>query len=705
MNWVKKISMASLLSLPTLFVPSLAHGDPAMDLDKSNAEHSQSDPNRATSNAAPTQLLVPPPLDSYYFENITNTFRQTYPLTVITTDPKNPDRAMFGSHWGYVFESNNAGLVWEMGRVAVDRSTFFGNIRRQGTPPDGRLAQKVRAVAIHTRGGGANPVSSKTGRVKRFGPDPTKNIINRSQFNYGSQHITDSNRNINRFDRVEHTGASGGSDSAHINVGLKTAAPYLQDYLRRKGKKPAGMNLQQALFIKGAQPVRIHQIAINPHDTEIVYAGTDFGLYRSNNGGLSWERIFVGQSNFERVVARVTIHPTNPKIIWIGTRQGINVSTDGGESFSRPVGSQISFAGIDWIDIHPKYPENILVGAWQEGVFLSRDGGKNFKWIWGKFVSLPLMRSPTNVRFDPNDPDRFYWTTFDGAFKTTDAGENVSPMGGLYFEGNTVWPERFPQQWTKYLEVNHKYPNRLMVFGTRWLWISDDYGETWKNFYTNNDWFSIRWAAFSQANWDDIWVLTSNQVIRMSPTPIKKPEFDIVKLMHHFEKEVPLKVVVDLVHWNYKLHNWFRYHKRERATAAHLLPKMTAFTGYRNRSVDDQIEDKYYNLPTLYRSEEKDQGFEWSVFLKWDLQKLIYDRDTTNFGRIGSTTGYWRLLTEMEVMRYYEERRRLQIMLLTDPPKDPQKRFIIDLRMQELNSMLNFMTNGAFPGEKKNDSN
>ena len=77
----------------------------------------------------------------------------------------------------------------------------------------------------------------------------------------------------------------------------------------------------------------VSQLAINPVNTQIIYAGTSNGLYKSTNAGNSWTR----QGAFTYVMS-VIIDPVNTQVIYTsfgGTSAGaINKSTDGGSTWT-----------------------------------------------------------------------------------------------------------------------------------------------------------------------------------------------------------------------------------------------------------------------------------------------------------------------------------------------------------------------------------
>src|SRR5207248_11188789 len=66
-----------------------------------------------------------------------------------------------------------------------------------------------------------------------------------------------------------------------------------------------------------------------------ICAGTiGSGLWLSGDGGESWRRIMKGLWSESRVFGR-TVHPHEPRTLFAGAHDGIYKSNDGGHSFER----------------------------------------------------------------------------------------------------------------------------------------------------------------------------------------------------------------------------------------------------------------------------------------------------------------------------------------------------------------------------------
>lgn len=105
--------------------------------------------------------------------------------------------------------------------------------------------------------------------------------------------------------------------------------------------EPAGLNTWTKTgpmwnITNGWAP-QVVQILIDPSNPNIVYAGTDQGVYRSTNGGETWEPRNGGLGGYgDLVISGIARHPTNPNTLYIATwGYGLFRSTDAGLNWTR----------------------------------------------------------------------------------------------------------------------------------------------------------------------------------------------------------------------------------------------------------------------------------------------------------------------------------------------------------------------------------
>lgn len=219
--------------------------------------------------------------------------------------------------------------------------------------------------------------------------------------------------------------------------------PALLAGMKARSIGPAGMSGRTAA---------IDAVAANPN---IIYIGAATGgVWKSENGGLTWDPIFDQQP--VAAIGAVSIFQANPDIVWVGTGEGnprnsasvgngIYKSIDSGETWTH-LGLEKT-ERIHRILLHPSNPDIAYVcamgQAWGEnperGVYKTTDGGNN----WNQILFVNDATSCSDLAMDPSNPDkllagmwqyrRWPWHFKSGGpgsglFLTVDGGRNWKPF-------------------------------------------------------------------------------------------------------------------------------------------------------------------------------------------------------------------------------------------------------------------------------------
>ena len=116
------------------------------------------------------------------------------------------------------------------------------------------------------------------------------------------------------------------------------------------GEKPRlSARLLKGLKLRGIGPAlmsgRIADIAVHPEDPSVWYVAVGSGgVWKTANAGTSWSSIFDGQPSYS--IGCLAIDPAHPDTIWVGTGEnvsgrhvgygdGLYRSRDGGKSWER----------------------------------------------------------------------------------------------------------------------------------------------------------------------------------------------------------------------------------------------------------------------------------------------------------------------------------------------------------------------------------
>ncbi len=200
----------------------------------------------------------------------------------------------------------------------------------------------------------------------------------------------------------------------------------------------------------------IGAIRVADSDPAVIYVGTGSdgirsnvvtgrGVYKSTDGGETWT--FAGLKTVGQIGA-VLIHPTNPRLVYVAAQgmafgptpdRGVYRSRDGGDSWEKVLFVSDSTGAVD-LEFAPDNPQTIYAAMWrgerkpwtiisgarEGGIYKSTDGGDT----WKKLTSgLPGgLFGKSDLAVSPADPNRVYALIeapepADGLYRSDDRGE------------------------------------------------------------------------------------------------------------------------------------------------------------------------------------------------------------------------------------------------------------------------------------------
>ncbi len=162
----------------------------------------------------------------------------------------------------------------------------------------------------------------------------------------------------------------------------------------------------------------IHSLAIRPTISNIVYAGTDHSyLYKSTDGGANWSHIASAQgfAVSDSFIRTLSVDLANPAIIYAGSDSGhIYKSTDGGNNWNLLANLGISNS-VREILIHPVLDTIMFAATFGSGVFISTNLGVS----WTQFNTGLSDLEVEALISDKNEPLTLWaGTGSHGVFKT-----------------------------------------------------------------------------------------------------------------------------------------------------------------------------------------------------------------------------------------------------------------------------------------------
>jgi uncharacterized Ntn-hydrolase superfamily protein/photosystem II stability/assembly factor-like uncharacterized protein len=235
----------------------------------------------------------------------------------------------------------------------------------------------------------------------------------------------------------------------------------------------------------------ISRIQIDPKSPDTVYVAaqgalyapsTARGVYRTSDGGKSWERVFFAGETAG--VADLSMDPADPHVLYaavwdhqrhpwalreFGPASGIYKSSDGGASWTRLEEGLPKTIGKIAVAISARHDRiYALVQAdpnSESGLYRSDDGGRHWKTVNTERRLTVRAFYYTKVFTDPEDPDKL-WIPNLSLYRTIDGGKTFMRIAAPHGDHHEMW-------------INPQRPRILAEANDGGATISLDDGATW----------------------------------------------------------------------------------------------------------------------------------------------------------------------------------------------------------------------------------
>ena len=134
----------------------------------------------------------------------------------------------------------------------------------------------------------------------------------------------------------------------------------------------------EAHTMKAGTPAfeHVHALAVDA-EGRALWLGAHTGLFRSEDGGRSWQKVGLSVKHGHLDVMAITPDPTNPRVLYAGTHEtGVLKTTDGGTTWAE------ANTGLGGLDVHglaldPTTPQKLHAAVRDkgEGLYRTTDGG------------------------------------------------------------------------------------------------------------------------------------------------------------------------------------------------------------------------------------------------------------------------------------------------------------------------------------------
>ena len=173
---------------------------------------------------------------------------------------------------------------------------------------------------------------------------------------------------------------------------------------------------------KGMESVYVVPVILDHDDPNIFYVGTSGGVYRSGDGGETWERLHEGMIDemvapaLELGVNTLVQDPLQSDIMYAGTTGGAYKSVNRGRTWTKIDGG-LAETFISHIVLDHENPE-IVYTATSKGMFKSPDRGESWTAINEGLTKFNIR----SLAMNPKNSQVLYAGTQRGLFKTTNGG-------------------------------------------------------------------------------------------------------------------------------------------------------------------------------------------------------------------------------------------------------------------------------------------
>ncbi len=268
---------------------------------------------------------------------------------------------------------------------------------------------------------------------------------------------------------------------------------------------------------------RVTTLAIDPLLPAAIYAGTmGDAVYKSPDGGQHWLPRNVGLKEHVSFINQFVFHPAASEQVYAATTVGAFYSKDAGREWVERMNGMKEVHIVTSIAINPKEPA-VLYGGTTGGVYRSDDGAATWRKINNGLIPdkelMAAMALGVNaIEIDRTNPDVVYAGTTKGLFRTMNKGEQWERIG-----------QSISNPFISSLVLHPNEPSQLYSGGPAGIWKTFDGGKTWQVMNQGLATLNIRALAMDPKNTQVLYAGTNGSGLYRSidagatwvPVPLK----------------------------------------------------------------------------------------------------------------------------------------------------------------------------------------
>ena len=231
---------------------------------------------------------------------------------------------------------------------------------------------------------------------------------------------------------------------------------------------------------------QIRALASDPNTSNIVYAGSNNGFYRSKDAGSSWAKVDSPMEGLN--IWSIAVDPSDSNTLFVGTSPPfIFRSRDGGETWqklSAGIAQEcvIGAPRVTAMLVDPVDQDTVLAGVEVDGVYRSRDGGDTWVHV-DNGITSPDIHS---MAFSLGQQKRVLVTTPYEIFASQEGGEtfqslvNTASFPMRYCRGIVVKPDDPQVMFAANGEILFTANGAPVIGNTGTIQRSTDGGRSWE---------------------------------------------------------------------------------------------------------------------------------------------------------------------------------------------------------------------------------
>ncbi|HWC65679.1 MAG TPA: hypothetical protein VG777_06330, partial [Thermoanaerobaculia bacterium] len=194
--------------------------------------------------------------------------------------------------------------------------------------------------------------------------------------------------------------------------------------------------------VGGPEGANVTVLAADPQHPATIYAGTlDGGIWKTTDGAAHWTAAFSGLPTFSGgflAINAIAVDPTVSSRVYAATNRGLFKSDDGAKTWTESGAGVLEGRFLNAIAIASSSSSTVFVGA-SSGVYRTTDAGVNWSLSNSGLVdSGGHTPSVLSIAIDPRDNRGIIAGTHDATFASVDGGASWAKFGGTALDGLDV---------------------------------------------------------------------------------------------------------------------------------------------------------------------------------------------------------------------------------------------------------------------------